>query len=330
MRQSPFTQLRTLVFALVAPVTPLVLGCDRGPAEKPAAKAEPPVTAAPAAVTLPPVLSRPAVTNLVAIGDLHGDLDHARRVLRLAGAIDEKDAWVGGTLTVVQTGDEIDRGDDDRAILDLFERLKADAKKAGGEVIALSGNHELMNVALDFRYVTKGAWGTFPLLGDAQAPPKMASDFVRAGRAAAFAPGGAYARLLSDRPFVVKVGDSVFVHGGILPKHVRYGLEKMHNEVTSWMINGSKEPSSVMAEDGPVWTRLYSSGDGGCATLTEALGLLGAKRMVVGHTVQEQGINSACDGKVWRIDVGISSYYKGPIQALRIQGDKVTPLKEQP
>jgi hypothetical protein len=307
----------------------LALSCDRGPAEKPPAKAEPQATVAPASVApLPPALTRPAVGTLVAIGDLHGDLDHARRVLRLAGAIDAKDAWIGGTLTVVQTGDEIDRGDDDRAILDLFERLKADAKKAGGEVIALSGNHELMNVALDFRYVTNGAWGTFPLLGDASAPPKMASDIIRAGRAAAFAPGGAYARLLSDRPFMVKVGDSVFVHGGILPKHVRYGLGKMHEEVVSWTLNGGKEPASVMAEDGPVWTRLYSSGDGGCSTLTEALGLLGAKRMVVGHTVQEQGINSACDGKVWRIDVGLSSYYKGPIQALRIEGDKVAPLKE--
>jgi hypothetical protein len=50
--------------------------------------------------------------------------------------------------------------------------------------------------------------------------------------------------------------------------------------------------------------------------------------MVVGHTVQRRGVNSACDGKVWRIDVGLSRYFGGPIQALEIRGDDVTPLRE--
>jgi hypothetical protein len=34
--------------------------------------------------------------------------------------------------------------------------------------------------------------------------------------------------------------------------------------------------------------------------------LPGAKRMVVGHTIQEAGINAACGGRVFRIDVGLS------------------------
>ena len=32
----------------------------------------------------------------------------------------------------------------------------------------------------------------------------------------------------------------------------------------------------------------------------------GARRMVVGHTIQAQGINSACEGRVYRVDVGLS------------------------
>src|SRR5260221_9664491 len=90
------------------------------------------------AVTAPAALSdrisRPSSDRVVAIGDLHGDLGATRRVLQLAGAIDDHDAWVGGKLVVVQTGDEIDRGDDDRQILDLIEKLKRDAKAAGGEL----------------------------------------------------------------------------------------------------------------------------------------------------------------------------------------------------
>jgi len=40
--------------------------------------------------------------------------------------------------------------------------------------------------------------------------------------------------------------------------------------------------------------------------------------MVVGHSVQPQGINAACDGKVWRIDVGLSAHYGGPLQVLQL------------
>jgi hypothetical protein len=67
-----------------------------------------------------------------------------------------------GSLVVVQTGDEIDRGDDDRAILDLVEALKKQASAAGGELVALLGNHEIMNASLDFRYVTGGGFAAFP------------------------------------------------------------------------------------------------------------------------------------------------------------------------
>jgi hypothetical protein len=86
----------------------------------------------------------------------------------------------------------------------------------------------------------------------------------------------------------------------------------------------------VVSEDGPVWTRKYSSEDEApdCATLAKALALLNAKRMVVGHTVQRHGINAACDGTVWRIDVGLSRFFGGPIEVLEIRGDEVRILKE--
>ncbi|MFH1756001.1 MAG: metallophosphoesterase [Candidatus Latescibacterota bacterium] len=103
----------------------------------------------------------PAAGRIVAIGDLHGDLDAARRALKLAGAIDDADRWIGGTLVVVQTGDQLDRGGDEQAILDLFERLTAEAARAGGAVHQLNANHELMNVALDLRYVTPAGFEDF-------------------------------------------------------------------------------------------------------------------------------------------------------------------------
>ena len=89
--------------------------------------------------------------RIVAFGDVHGDLEAARGALRLAGAIDEQDRWIGDDLIVVQTGDQLDRGDQEQAILDLFERLRIESEAAGGAFHALLGNHELMNARVDLR-----------------------------------------------------------------------------------------------------------------------------------------------------------------------------------
>ena len=293
-------------------------------------------TAAPSAALSAGTLAvpRPAPQRVVAVGDLHGDLDSARRAFRLAGAIDADDAWVGGALVLVQTGDEIDRGDDDRKVLDLVEKMKLDAPKSGGEVVALVGNHEIMNGELDFRYVTRGAFSAFSDVtpkddGAAMAAAKV--DGSQRGRAAAFLPGGTYARMLSRRPVVARVGDSIFVHGGVLPKHVRAGLDGINESARSWLAGETRTlAKELTAEDGPLWTRMYSAAPSreDCAVLEDALNLLHAKRMVMGHTVQKPDISPACNAQGWRIDVGMSRAYGGPMEVLEIRGDAVKVLKE--
>lgn len=249
--------------------------------------------------------------RIVAIGDLHGDLTATRAVLKLAGAIDDKDHWSGGELVVVQTGDEIDRGDDDRAILDLFDRLEVEAKAAGGRVVPLLGNHEIMNVEDDFRYVTKGGMEAFSDLGD---------------RKKAFAAGtGVYAKMLAKRDVVGIVGDTIFVHGGVLPKYAREP-EAINKDVKAWLRGEQPAPNAIHDEHGPVWSRELAE-DSGCAKAKETLSLLGARRIVIGHTVQKDGIKSACEGRVHRIDVGMSRFYGGKPEALEIRGDQVRVLK---
>ena len=60
---------------------------------------------------------------------------------------------------LVQVGDILDRGDNELAIMRKLQKLAKEAKEAGGEVVVMNGNHEIMNVLGDFRYVTKGAFG---------------------------------------------------------------------------------------------------------------------------------------------------------------------------
>jgi hypothetical protein len=273
---------------------------------------------------------RPASNQrIVAIGDIHGDYAVAIKALQLAGVIDTKGRWNGGKMIVVQTGDEIDRGDDDRQVIDLFERLRSEAQAAGGAVYPLSGNHETMNVYLDFRYVTDGSFKDFTENVPSSMDPIPDLPADRQARAAAFLPGGQYAKILATRPVMQVVGNTAFVHGGIRPEHVKTGIDAMNQAAAAWMAGQAEQPAFVRDSKGPLWMRDYSEDKPtaeACAMLKETLAGLGAKRMVVGHTVQK-GINAACQNQVWRIDVGLSAYYKGKsVQVLEIQGDNVKVL----
>jgi hypothetical protein len=258
--------------------------------------------------------------RLVAIGDLHGDLGGTRAALRAAGAIDDRDRWIGGDLVVVQTGDVLDRGDDEQAILDLIARLEHEAQAAGGAVIMLLGNHELMNAAADFHYVTPAGMRDFD-----DAPGVDPSKYARLpaavrGRVAALAPGGAYAKRLAQHDVITIVGDAVFSHAGVLGDWVTQ-VDEVNRSARCWLdgqAGGVEDVPPVLASDGgPVWTRALGLPEADCAAARTALGALGAKRMVVGHTVQ-RGVNGVCDGAVWRIDVGLAKLYGGPIQVLEL------------
>ena len=99
--------------------------------------------------------------RLVAIGDLHADLENARRAFRLAGAIDDRDAWIGGNLVVVQMGDLVGRGTEDRQVLEFVLAVQDKARAAGGTVHVLLGNHEVFAARPDHRWVDPVAFGAF-------------------------------------------------------------------------------------------------------------------------------------------------------------------------
>ena len=79
--------------------------------------------------------------RIVAVGDLHGDLEHTLRVLRMASIVDHRAKWIAGPSTVlVQTGDIVDRGKDTIALYRLFTQLAEQ-----GQVVNLMGNHGKFN-----------------------------------------------------------------------------------------------------------------------------------------------------------------------------------------
>ena len=90
--------------------------------------------------------------DLWVVGDVHGALSSLRTLLQRARLTDFEDNWLGDAATLVLLGDLMDRGPDGLGVLRLARHLETQAAQAGGQVVTLLGNHEVMILAaLRFR-----------------------------------------------------------------------------------------------------------------------------------------------------------------------------------
>lgn len=268
--------------------------------------------------------------RIIAIGDLHGDLDSAHAAFRLAGAIDDSGQWKGGNLVVVQLGDYIGRSYEEREVLDFLLALRGQAADAGGAVHLLIGNHEIFGAELELNWVDEKAYAAFAdIPGLDLSNPRLADiPLDKRPRCAALMPGGHYARQLAQFPVVLRLGDTIFVHGGVTPYWAEYGVDRINREVALWFAGEIDQPPPAQGRDAGRLTdnvtmsRHFSEevDEADCALLATSLQILGAKRMIVAHSVQ-RAISARCDEQVWAIDVGMSRYYGGSVQVLEIHGD---------
>ncbi len=117
----------------------------------------------------------------------------------------------------------------------LLRELGRQAAEEGGAVYMLNGNHEALNVCGDFRYVTAGAFVESAAAAGLRGDALQVWDNQLRARLRLYSPGGPMAVELSKNPAVLVVNDTVFAHGGLLPQHVKYGLERLNAEVAAWM-----------------------------------------------------------------------------------------------
>jgi len=296
--------------------------------------------------TAPPPESWDGVARVLAVGDVHGDYDQFLAVLQAGGVVDRRGRWSGGRTYLVQTGDRIDRGPDSRKVMDLMMRLEKEARKAGGMVHPLTGNHEAMNVLGDLRYVIPEEFAAFKTpdsarlrqvlwerIREARKPdePALGDEDRKRFEAAhplgwiehrqAFAPSGTYGGWIARQNAVIRIGDTLFLHGGISPKYADFSLLDLDERIRRELEQADPLTALVSTDpEGPLWFRGLAQGDPALASHLDAvLRRHGARRMVIGHTPTEGLVMPLYGGRVVAIDVGLSKVYGGPPAALLLE-----------
>jgi Calcineurin-like phosphoesterase len=203
------------------------------------------------------------IERVVAVSDIHGAYEHLVPTLRSAGLVDEQLKWSGASSHLVVVGDMLDRGPRSRDVMDLLMRLEGEAAQAGGEVHVLIGNHEAMNLVGDLRYVSKEEYAAFAdeeqaderahwlaafvakRGGEGKSPEALQEEFDRLappgffGHRRAFASDGKYGRWLLQKPILIVINGTAFVHGGISPMVGQLGLDgvngRLHDELREYV-----------------------------------------------------------------------------------------------
>jgi hypothetical protein len=200
------------------------------------------------------------VERVVALSDIHGAYEPMVRTLQNAAVIDEQLAWTAGRTHLVFVGDLLDRGPDSRKAMDLIMALEAEAQAAGGRVHLLIGNHEAMNLLTDLRYVAKGEYAAFATEESPEERQRWFAEFVKlrapAGKSdeelrelfersfpagyfahrRAFASDGKYGRWLLQKPIMIVINETAFVHGGVSPMVAEEGLDGINGKLRDEMI----------------------------------------------------------------------------------------------
>ncbi len=295
---------------------------------------------------LPDIL--PSVERIIVLGDIHGDWNMLQKMLRAGKLINEEGNWCGGKTVVVQVGDQIDRcrykgvpcnqkgathNDEhsDIRILEYFTTLHKQALEQGGAVYSLLGNHELMNVEGDFRYVSYEGIKGFE---NYKMPNGEIIEDGSDARREVFKPGNQLSEFLAcTRRVAIVIGSNIFVHAGVIPYIAsKYSVNSLNRIMMLYLLDmidkNSRDIFDVHnffdADVSPLWVRKFGylgkefnpdpkTLKENCDKLMKPLkSIYGVGKIYVGHTPQlKNGITSTCDDRIWLTDYGASAAFDG-------------------
>ena len=249
------------------------------------------------------VITTGAKQPLLVVADTHGEYEILAGMLMKQGVVDGALRWKFGRGRLVLLGDVFDRGAHQLEILWLLYELEAQARKAGGAVYLVLGNHETMVLRGDLRYLAARYRDTAQLLGVTSYDQLFGADSV-------------LGQWLRSKPALLKLNDYLLLHGGVSPALVERRLTLADiNRIIRAMLEG-REPADAAAreraeflfgEAGPLWYRGYFPAESGqaapgAADIDRIRQYFGVQAILVGHT-KVPTITPLYDGRVVAVQV---------------------------
>jgi len=248
------------------------------------------------------------------LSDIEGNFGAFRKLLQANGVIDGDFNWTFGDGHLVLIGDFFDRGEQVTEVLWFIYYLEEKAKPAGGYVHFVLGNHEIMNLSADLRYVHKKYMDNAAILNEKY--ESLYDENTELGR------------WLRTKNIIEKIGNILYMHGGISGEVNRMNLsapaiDQLARPYYADTIYKYPDPKidTVLTDDGPFWYRGYYTGakKASLHQIDSTLSLFGVNHVITGHTIVSDTISVWYNGKVMNTDV---HHAAGKSEALLIEGDK--------
>ncbi|HEX7844952.1 MAG TPA: metallophosphoesterase, partial [Chitinophagaceae bacterium] len=253
-------------------------------------------------------------SKIIVLSDIEGNFTALRKLLQNNGVIDANYRWTFGEGHLVTIGDFFDRGDQVTEVLWLIYSLEEQAKEAGGHVHFVLGNHEIMNLSDDLRYLNAKYKETAQLLN--MHYMKLYDENTELGR------------WLRTKNIVERVGKMLFLHAGVSDEITKMdaGISQLNQLARPYYADTTynyKNPQSeiVMGDLGPFWYRGFYSKTKPTSSdqLDASLYKFGVKHIVTGHSLVADTVSLWYGGKVINTD---THHAKGHSEALLVEGDK--------
>lgn len=267
------------------------------------------------------------IAKIAALSDIHGQHDLFIQLLTSNGIINKEGDWSFGNGHFVIVGDVFDRGDQVTETLWFLYKLEQQAAKSGGKVHYLLGNHEIMVLNADLRYVSE----KYQMVAE-----KMETTYDQL-----FDDSTLIGQWLRTKPVAISINDIAFAHAGFSPEFAsrKFTIAETNRLFHQRIIDHSKERISqndsttfLAKSSGPIWYRGYFTDENfSKEQLTAILSYMKKKHIVVGHTSIKE-VQTHYDGGLFSVDSSMkrgeygelliwenNTFYRGTLSGEKIQ-----------
>jgi hypothetical protein len=257
--------------------------------------------------------------DIFVLGDIHGKFHALLKILMNNGIIDSSRMWTFGQGHLVLLGDDFDRGEYVTETFWFLHELEIQARKAGGNVHLLLGNHEIMEMTGDDRYLHHKY--------------RYFTQFTRINYSSLYGKNTVLGRWLRSKNIIIQINGNLFLHAGISPQFAlrQFSFQEINQRVrdflfTDYTVNKGSPADIILGGMGPLWYRGYMGPVEDYPEINQGfvdafLDSKGLRRMIIGHNEQET-ITATYKGKVISADVAIDESGDSA-QGLLISGDMI-------